>query len=59
MYVSEAASMDIKLAPGLLHKHKSLTDKDISQAVSSCMSEEKEKQRRRLNLIAVFALKIL
>ena len=49
--VSEAASMDTELAPGLLHKPESLTVKDISQAVSSCMFEEKEKQRRRLNLI--------
>lgn len=43
--------MDTELAPGLLHKPESLTVRDISQAVSSCMSEEKEKQRRRLNLI--------
>ena len=43
---SESASMDVELAPGLLHKPESLTVKDISQAVSLCMSEEKEKQRR-------------
>lgn len=52
--VSETPTMDVEspsLSPGLLPKPKSLTVHDISQAVSSCMSEEKEKQKRKLNLI--------
>ena len=48
--MAKSTSM-VDLAPGLLCKPESLTVKDLSQAVSSCMSEEKEKQRRQLNLI--------
>lgn len=51
---SESTSMDTEspiLTPGLLSRHEPLTVQDVSQAVSSCMSEEKEKQKRKLNLI--------
>ena len=51
---SESDNMDAEsppLIPGLLPRPKSLSVKDISQAVTSCMTEENEKQKRKLNLI--------
>lgn len=50
----EADNMDAEsstLAPGLLPRPESLSVKDISQAVTSCMTEENEKQKRKLNLV--------
>lgn len=37
------------LTPGLLPRPESLTVQNIFQVVSSCMSEEKEKQKQKFN----------
>ena len=54
IYTSESDNMDAEstpLIPGLLPRPESLSVKDISQAVTFCMTEENEKQKQKLNLI--------